>query len=128
MPIVFLGDCGKKFQAAETLAGRKTRCPQCQTVLEIPRPAAEPASEADFIQSALAAGPAVPKEDAATFELEPLASPRSPMIDLSAGGSVPPAAPVSRRLAPQVVAATSKSRESNPGGRPYFLPGVGPIF
>ena len=38
MPIQFHCACGKKLQADDALAGRMTRCPQCQAVLKIPRP------------------------------------------------------------------------------------------
>ena len=38
MPILFTCTCGRTLRAADSLAGRKTRCPQCETVLTIPRP------------------------------------------------------------------------------------------
>ncbi len=40
MPILFHGDCGNKLQADDALAGRMTRCPQCQAVLKILNPGA----------------------------------------------------------------------------------------
>ena len=37
MPItVFCPNCGKKLKAPDTAAGRKAKCPQCQTVLTLP--------------------------------------------------------------------------------------------
>lgn len=36
MAIVFDCTCGKKVQAPESLAGKRVRCPHCQSVLEVP--------------------------------------------------------------------------------------------
>ncbi len=38
MSILFTCTCGKTLKAAESLAGRMTRCPNCEAVLKIPSP------------------------------------------------------------------------------------------
>ena len=37
MPIAFTCSCGKEMKAKEAFAGRKIKCPQCETVVRIPR-------------------------------------------------------------------------------------------
>ena len=38
MSIVFeCPSCGKRAQAPDELAGKKARCPQCQTVIQVPQ-------------------------------------------------------------------------------------------
>jgi RsiW-degrading membrane proteinase PrsW (M82 family) len=38
MPILFTCTCGKTLKADESLAGRRTKCPNCEAVLTIPSP------------------------------------------------------------------------------------------
>lgn len=40
MPIVVACNCGKRFQAPDTLAGKQAKCPNCGSVLMIPAPQA----------------------------------------------------------------------------------------
>ena len=122
----------KKLQAAEALAGRKTRCPQCQTVLEdslglrLNRPQRQTLSN----RRRSPPGRRFRRKTPPRSSSRALASPRSPMIDLSAGGSVPPpAAAEPAATAPQVVAARIRDLGNqnpgsdlfSPGGRTYFL-------
>ncbi len=41
MPISLKCDCGRSFRLKDELAGRKVRCPACQTLLTVPDPKAE---------------------------------------------------------------------------------------
>lgn len=42
MPITFACTCGKSFTVADALAGKRTRCPACNSSLTVPVPDAEP--------------------------------------------------------------------------------------
>jgi RsiW-degrading membrane proteinase PrsW (M82 family) len=42
MAITFVCECGKTLKAGDDLAGRKTRCPQCSSVVTIPKPEVDP--------------------------------------------------------------------------------------
>jgi hypothetical protein len=113
MPIQFRCGCGRKLQAADALAGRKTRCPQCQAVLEIPQPVVKTDIADDAVLSALTPDAAGPSQSAGTFDLEPVASPPSPVLNLS--GSVMPAAPASRRPAPETFAVAPRPSAPSSG-------------
>jgi hypothetical protein len=56
MPIDFVCSCGKHMKAKEAFAGRKIKCPQCDTLVRIPRLGPLPASAANA-RSAPAAHP-----------------------------------------------------------------------
>ncbi len=88
MPILFRCDCGKRLQADDALAGRMTRCPQCQAVLKIPRPVGEGEPVEDTIQSALTPEPGGRSDGSAEYDPEPPAGPPIPALT--------PAAPVFR--------------------------------
>jgi RsiW-degrading membrane proteinase PrsW (M82 family) len=60
MPILFTCTCGKTLRADESLAGRRTRCPQCETVLKIPSPEVD-----DGLTDPPAPAPPVPELSAA---------------------------------------------------------------
>jgi RsiW-degrading membrane proteinase PrsW (M82 family) len=77
MSIVFNCTCGRRLRAGAELAGRKTRCPACGTVLEIPAPArpeaAASAGDADLAGSegySLAAASA-PQPGPSTWQASP---------------------------------------------------------
>jgi len=42
MAISFACECGKALKARDELAGKKTKCPECGTILAIPRPEVDP--------------------------------------------------------------------------------------
>ena len=42
MAITFVCECGKTLRAGDDLAGRKTRCPECSSILTIPEPEVDP--------------------------------------------------------------------------------------
>jgi RsiW-degrading membrane proteinase PrsW (M82 family) len=113
VPIQFRCGCGRKLQAADALAGRKTRCPQCQAVLEIPQPVVNTDVTDDAILSALTPDAAGPSQSAGTFDLEPVASRPSPVHKLS--GSVMPAALASRRPAPEKFAVAPRPSAPSSG-------------
>ncbi len=71
MPIQFQCACGKKLQADDALAGRMTRCPQCQAVLKIPRPEVDRESAADVIPPAPAPEPGAGVGPPALYDPEP---------------------------------------------------------
>jgi len=75
MPILFHCDCGKKLLADDALAGRMTRCPQCQSVLKIPRPGVEGERTEDMIQAALSPEPGGRSGSSASYDREPAAPP-----------------------------------------------------
>lgn len=69
MPITFQCECGKKMRAQDSLAGKRTRCPNCSTVLTIP--AAETSADAPAPPSP---SPIEPDFDPETpYGLEPVA-------------------------------------------------------
>ena len=52
MPIqVTCPSCKSKFNAPDAAAGKKTKCPKCAGVIQIPEPAAEPAVEAEIFDA-----------------------------------------------------------------------------
>lgn len=49
MPIAFSCPCGKKFQVADTFAGKRTKCNSCASPLTVPNPPPpEPEPEDDY--------------------------------------------------------------------------------
>ncbi len=80
MPIRFQCACGKKMQADDSLAGRMTRCPQCQAVLKIPRPRVDPDPSADVMPLAPAREPDDPWGGPAEYDLEPADEPPIPAM------------------------------------------------
>jgi hypothetical protein len=94
MLMVFQCACGKKLQADDALAGRMTRCPRCQSVIQIPRPAIESEPSEEMIPSSAPqpeAGPGGP----APYDLEPppapaMTPPEAPILQSSPGGDLSP--------------------------------------
>ena len=69
MPIkVSCHSCGGKFNAPDAAAGKKTKCPKCGGVIEIPTPGTE--TPAEFFASPEPAAP--PKDE--VYEAEPVPS------------------------------------------------------
>lgn len=66
MPITVSCDCGKTLRVPDVHAGKKAKCPVCEALVPIPKPAAEPEFEVveDDPPAKLAAKPA-PKKAAA---------------------------------------------------------------
>jgi len=60
MPIAIQCGCGRSLRVKDELAGRKARCPNCNSVLAIPQPAAEKNSEEDAFTYLLAESPENP--------------------------------------------------------------------
>jgi hypothetical protein len=82
MAILFRCKCGRELRAKPDLAGKKTKCPECQAILMIPRPEGEkpakpePASKpADL---AAAAAPIAFDDDFDLPRVEPLARAEPP--------------------------------------------------
>lgn len=44
MPITFACKCGKRFTVADSLAGKKTKCPECAAAITVPAAASKPAT------------------------------------------------------------------------------------
>ena len=106
MPILFRCDCGKRLQADDALAGRMTRCPQCQDVLEIPSPGGVGELAEDMMQAALSPEPGGRSGGSALYDLEspdqspiPAMLPAVSPIDRASLGTVtsPTDAPASSR-------------------------------
>jgi RsiW-degrading membrane proteinase PrsW (M82 family) len=58
MAIAFSCKCGRPLKARDELAGKRARCPQCGTIMEIPRPEPTPAAEDEALYSLEEPGPA----------------------------------------------------------------------
>jgi hypothetical protein len=79
MPIRLTCDCGVTLQAKDEHAGKKTRCPKCSKILEIPAAAPPPAPpEEEYIPDALPAddGQKVQAGNAYDFADEPPPRPK----------------------------------------------------
>jgi len=51
MPIAVACKCGKKFQAPDSLAGKRVKCPGCQQLLVVPGGQAAPAvADPEFVK------------------------------------------------------------------------------
>ncbi|MFM8931173.1 MAG: M48 family metalloprotease, partial [Gemmataceae bacterium] len=80
MPISVTCSCGKKLNAPDTLAGKRAKCPACQTLVLIPEPLEVIEDEVDFIeelpqQPAVTKTPAKPPQTASRATIVP---PRKP--------------------------------------------------
>ena len=104
--VVVCAGCTKKFKAADPLAGKKVRCPICQTVLSIPAIASSTATETPSPQPTrpLAASetvtPPVPVPRATSNPAKPQAKPKESFAfpfdndeDLRLAPEMPPANP-----------------------------------
>ncbi|WP_237722663.1 DUF4177 domain-containing protein [Singulisphaera acidiphila] len=60
MSISFNCECGKPLKSKEEMAGRKTKCPHCGTLLTIPGTLVRPATAATTVARAEPANPAHP--------------------------------------------------------------------
>lgn len=67
MPIPFSCECGKKMTAKEEFAGRRLRCPECQRVVTIPRPAPAAAPNGGKSGHMLAPQPTLTREEVAAL-------------------------------------------------------------
>lgn len=76
--------CEKKLKVPEKLAGKKVRCPGCQSAVAVPRPKPKPADEEDDFLNALgAAGDGEQIDDDPFADAEPVAKPRKKKISRS---------------------------------------------
>jgi hypothetical protein len=95
MPIDFVCSCGKHMKAKEAFAGRKIKCPQCDTLVRIPRLGPLPTSAANARSAPTAVHPVVHRPS----------SGNQSMGDLGVATAPPPisARKVVALLAPEVI-------------------------
>ena len=96
MPIAFTCSCGKVMKAKEAFAGRKIKCPQCDTLVRIPELESEEPATAP--PSSLLAGPPLAKPVAPPLA-QPAGQPTFFLEDDENGESTPaPVKPVARPI------------------------------
>ena len=115
MPIQVICSCGKKLNAPDTLAGKRAKCPGCQTQILIPEPLEVIEDELEFIEE-MPQKPALTKAPAKATQASPrrpvprqAATPQSPK---PADGVPPLTAPAERfaYLSKQIDSAFTQDR------------------
>lgn len=71
-------NCNKRLQVPDALAGKRGKCPNCQTVLQIPL-GPMPASQQPTVQKAMGKAPSVPESEKAVAALRPSPAAATPV-------------------------------------------------
>ena len=115
MAIAFSCSCGKAMKAKDAYAGRKIKCPQCDSVVTIPLTTPD--------EDDLAITPS-PSEPAAPSVAPPVSQPSLAWTGDSAEAMERPPPPLAKRRSPMDAGAEQKAE---PAARPASEPGPAPV-